>query len=54
MLLRLAMPPPEVSSHLLVQVVILQQPVQLGEHGIDVCCQLGHLSKDVFAGVAVH
>src|SRR5256885_4088882 len=48
-----AIPLAKVVAHLLIQRVIIEQPIQLLEHRIDPFGHLGHTCKDIFFGVAI-
>lgn len=43
----------QVSAHLLVQLVVLEQVVELDEHGVGLVGQFRHAGKDVFGWIAV-
>ncbi len=43
----------QVSAHLLVQVVVIEQLVELDEHGVRLLSQFGHAGKHIFHRVAI-
>jgi hypothetical protein len=43
----------EVGAHLLIQLVVVEQPVQLDEHGIGLVSEFRHPGEHVFGGIAV-
>ena len=50
---RLPMPFAKVVAHLIVQLVIIEQPIQLLQHRVNPLGHLRHARKDLFFGVAI-